>query len=66
MQLGEYLATEFGRIEARLQLITFGADYRLPCNMRSDEEMLGSALSLTRRENVVLGPSEPRMHSGNS
>jgi hypothetical protein len=58
MRLADYLATEFGRVEARLQLITFGADPRQPQAMSSDEVLLSSALSLARRKNVVLAPSE--------
>ena len=30
MDLARYLATDLGRLEARLQLITFGTDYRRP------------------------------------
>lgn len=58
MELSEFLATDFGRYEARLQLITFGADFRQSYEMPSDEEMLRSALAFSRRGNIVLAPSE--------
>jgi hypothetical protein len=58
MELRRYLSTPFGRFEARLQLITFGLDYRDPVDAVSDEEMLRSALTFAQRENVVLAPSE--------
>jgi hypothetical protein len=58
MNLVDYLRTEFGRHESRLQLITFGADYRQSVDALSDQEMLSSALAFTRRKNVILGPSE--------
>jgi hypothetical protein len=62
MELTEYLATDVGRYEARLQLITFGTDYRQSTNMPPDEEMLWSAVAFARRGNVVLAPSE-RSHA---
>ena len=62
MQLTEYLATDFGRYEARLQLITFGGDCRQSPNSRCDEEMLRSAVAFARRGNVILAPSE-RSHA---
>lgn len=58
MELTQYLATDFGRVEARLQLITFGRDYRQSLAVLSDQEMLQSAVAFARRENVVLAPSE--------
>jgi Sulfotransferase family len=58
MQLADYLATDLGRFEARLQLITFGTDYRHSPAAPSDREMLYSALAFAQRENVVLAPSE--------
>jgi hypothetical protein len=58
MDLVDYLATEFGRFESRLQLITFGADYRQSADGLSDREMLSSALAFARRRNVILAPSE--------
>jgi Sulfotransferase family len=58
MDLVDYLATEFGRYECRLQLITFGADYRQSADGLSDREMLSSALAFARRKNVILAPSE--------
>jgi hypothetical protein len=58
MDLVDYLATAFGRFESRLQLITFGADYRQSVDALSDQELLSSALAFARRENVVLAPSE--------
>jgi hypothetical protein len=62
MELTEYLATDFGRYEARLQLITFAADDRQSTNLSPDEEMLRSAVAFARRGNVVLAPSE-RSHA---
>jgi Sulfotransferase family len=58
MDLADYLATEFGRFESRLQLITFGTDYRQPADALSDQEMLSSALAFAQRKNVILAPSE--------
>jgi hypothetical protein len=58
MELSEFLATDFGRYEARLQLITFGADFRHASEMPSDEEMLRSAVAFSQRGNIVLAPSE--------
>ena len=58
MDLARYVATDLGRFEARLQLITFGADYRQPIEALPDEEMLRSARAFVQRENVVLAPSE--------
>jgi hypothetical protein len=58
MRLADYLATDLGRCEARLQLITFGTDYRQSCDAASDQEMLCSAVALARRQNVILAPSE--------
>src|ERR1700745_181579 len=58
MALTPYLATDFGWVEARLQLMTFGRDYRQSLDALSDQEMLQSALAFSRRENVVLAPSE--------
>ena len=58
MDLARYVATDLGRHEARLQLITFGADYRRPAATFSDHQMLRSARALAQRENVVLAPSE--------
>ena len=58
MDLARYLATDLDRVEARLQLITFGTDYRWPIGGLSDQEMLGAACDLTQQENVILAPSE--------
>ena len=58
MDLVDYLLTDYGRHEARLQLITFGPNYREPAEALSDEELLSSALAFARSENVVLAPSE--------
>lgn len=58
MDLVDYLATEYGRFETRLQLITFGTDYEKTLETYSDEEMLVSALAFARRDNVLLAPSE--------
>jgi Sulfotransferase family len=58
MDLAQYIATDLGRLEARLQLITFGTDYRRPAYTLSDYEMLCSARALAQQGNVVLAPSE--------
>jgi Sulfotransferase family len=58
MNLADYLATDVGRCEARLQLITFGTDHRRSCEAASDQEMLSAAGALARRQNVILAPSE--------
>ena len=58
MPLADYLATDLGRAEARLQLITFGTPYRQSLDTVSDQELLFLALAFARRENVVLAPSE--------
>jgi hypothetical protein len=58
MHIIDFLVTEFARYETRLQLITFGTDYRQSTDAPSDQEMLSSALAFARRENVVLAPSE--------
>jgi hypothetical protein len=58
MDLARYVATNLGRLEARLQLINFGSDYRRPADALSDYEMLSSARALAQRENVILAPSE--------
>ena len=58
LDLVDYLGTEFGRYESRLQLITFGADYRQSVEALSDQEILSSALAFARRKNVILAPSE--------
>src|SRR5690348_4795092 len=57
MDLVDYLATEHGRREARLQMITFGPDYREAVDALSDEALLSLALAFARREHVVLAPS---------
>jgi Sulfotransferase family len=62
MRLSDYLATDFGQLEARLQLITFGTANRQSLETSSEEELLYSALAFSRRENVVLAPSE-RSHA---
>lgn len=58
MELIDYLLTEYGRHEARLQLITFGLDDRQAVEAQSDESLLSSALAFAQREKVVLAPSE--------
>ncbi len=58
MKLADYIATDLGRREACLQLITFGTDYRQPYHTVSDQEMLHSAVGFARRRNVILAPSE--------
>jgi hypothetical protein len=58
MDLGDYLMTEYARAETRLQLITFGADYRHSIDALSDQELLSSALAFTRHDNVILAPSD--------
>jgi hypothetical protein len=58
MRLADYLATDLGRLEARLQLMTFGTANRQSLETSSEEELLYSALAFARRENVVLAPSE--------
>lgn len=58
MDLAQYLATDLGRLEARLQLINFGTDYRRRADTLCDDEMLDSASALAQRGNVILGPSE--------
>ena len=63
MELIEYLATDYGQYEARLQLITFGTDYRQSFNTISDQEMLRTALAFARRKNVSSHPRSARMHS---
>ena len=64
MDLIDYLTTEYGRHEARLQLMTFGPDYRQTADALSDGELLSLALAFARRENVFLAPSE-RSHAFN-
>jgi hypothetical protein len=58
MDLARYLATNLGRLEARLQLITFGTDYPRPIDGLSDDEMVRSARALTQQKNIMLAPSE--------
>ena len=58
MHLAQYVATDLGRLEARLQLITFGTDYRRPATALSDHEMLCAARGLAQRGNFILAPSE--------
>jgi hypothetical protein len=58
MRLADYLSTDLGRFEARLQLITFGTGCRQSCDAASDQEMLCSAVGFGRRQNVILAPSE--------
>lgn len=58
MDLAQYVATGLGRLEARLQLITFGTDYRRPTDALSDQETLCAARALAQRENVILAPSD--------
>jgi hypothetical protein len=58
MGLTQYMATDFGRHEARLQLVMFGTDYRRSARAPTDGEMLHSARAFTRRANVILAPSE--------
>jgi hypothetical protein len=58
MHLTRYMATDLGRFEARLQLISFGTDCRRPMDLGSDQEMLRSASALSERENIILAPSE--------
>lgn len=64
MDLIDYLMTEYGRHEARLQLMTFGPDYREAADALSDQELLSLALAFARRENVFLAPAE-RSHAFN-
>jgi hypothetical protein len=58
MKLIEYLATDFGRFEARLQLITFGAEHSPASSVPSDDRLFSSAVAFARRRNVILAPSE--------
>ncbi|MBV9200419.1 MAG: sulfotransferase family 2 domain-containing protein [Alphaproteobacteria bacterium] len=58
MDLAQYVTTDLGRLEARLQLITFGTHCRQTIDAPSDHEMLCSARAFVRRDNVVLAPSE--------
>jgi hypothetical protein len=58
MELISYLLTDYGRHEARLQLITFGLDYRQAAEPLSDESLLSSALAFAQRDKVILAPSE--------
>jgi hypothetical protein len=58
MVLTRYVATDIGRHEARLQLITFGADYQRRADPLSDDQLLRSARAFARRENVILAPAE--------
>jgi hypothetical protein len=58
MELIEYLATDFGRFEARLQLITFGLEHAAPLSMPSDDRLYASAVTFAKRRNVILAPSE--------
>jgi hypothetical protein len=58
MDLARYIATDLGRLEARLQLITFGIDYWRLADAACDQEMLRSARALAQRGNVLLAASE--------
>jgi len=57
MELTRYLATQVGRLEARLQLATFGSDHRQPGDTLCDQELLCSACALAtfRRKKQVFG-----------
>jgi hypothetical protein len=58
MGLVRYLATDFGRVEACLQLIMFGTDHGQSADMLSDCDMLRTARAFVKRDNVILAPSE--------
>ena len=58
MELIECLATDFGRFEARLQLITFGLEHAVPLSVPSDDRLYASAVTFAKRRNVILAPSE--------
>ncbi len=58
MDLSQYLSTDLGRLEARLQLVMFGNDYSKPVSPLSDPQMLLSARAFAQRENTILAPSE--------
>jgi len=58
MEFARYLVTDFGRVEARLQLIMFGTAHGQSADALSDAEMLCRALTFAQRDNVILAPSE--------
>jgi hypothetical protein len=58
MELARYLATDFGQVEARLQLIMFGTGCGQSADALSDRDMLHRARAFVQRENVILAPSE--------
>jgi hypothetical protein len=58
MEFAKYLATDFGGVEARLQLITFGTEYGETTDALSDDDLLCTARAFVQRDNVILAPSE--------
>ena len=57
MRLAEFVATDFGRYETRLQLITLGTDPRRPLGSYTDHEMLENALAFLERDGTIFAPS---------
>ena len=58
MTVPDFLLTEVGRIEARLQLVILGGDHRQPLACQSDEEMLQRAADLLHRPSTLFAPSD--------
>jgi hypothetical protein len=56
--VADFLSTDLGRDESRLQLINLGADYRQSIDTLSDQEMLSAAVALVQRDQVIFAPSE--------
>ena len=54
----EFLESEDGRYESRLQLILFGTDYRKAFHEYSEVQMLEAASAFAARERVILAPVE--------
>jgi hypothetical protein len=61
MRLVEFVRTEFGSYETRLQLITLGTDPRRALASYTDREMLDNALAFLERDDTIFAPSH---HSG--
>ena len=54
----DFLRTDAGRAEVRLQLLILGCDYRVQSSNQSDDEMRRRAVDLLRRPGVLFAPSD--------
>lgn len=56
-EVADYLRTEAGRTEARMQLLILGGDHQRPLASQAEGEMLRDAVALLHRPNTLFAPS---------